>query len=135
MTEDEEIGIRAHLETDDELRPLDNGQPGFYLTGLRDIQGTFSAPLSEGVAALFAPEGEIHTLYFYGPDPKTPWWKHWFYRIRERLTDEPYPTVVLASGPARMSFHESHEDGEDVVFTGSFTSTGHWKFHDEEVNP
>lgn len=120
--------IHAQFETDDPLAPLDTGEPGFRLTGLRDVSGTFSGTLDEGVSALLAGPTNAHMLYIYGPDPNTPWWKHWFYKIRWRLFDIKYPTVVLASGPAEMTFDGPVEDGDDVVFNGEFKSTGHWDF-------
>lgn len=120
--------INASLETDDPLEPLDNGKPGFRLTGLKDVQGTFSAPLSEGVAALLGEPTDIQMLYFYGPDPNLHWWQHWFYRVRERLVGTPYPTVIRASGPARLTFDKEEVDGDDVVISGTFESTGHWDF-------
>jgi hypothetical protein len=118
------------LEGDEMITPLDNGQPGFRLTGLHDVQGTFAGSLDAGAAALLGSTTDIHELSLYGPDPNTRWWRHWFYRIRERLFDVPYPTVVLASGPATMKFTMPTEDGDDVVYEGTFTKAGKWTFRD-----
>src|SRR6478672_3977575 len=121
--------IHAHLQTNDPLEPLDNGEPGFRLTGLKDIEGTFSGTLDDGLAALLKGDDEPMTLYFYGPDPDLRWWERWFYRVRGWLAgDGEYPTVLLASGPAHMTFDGPTEDGDDAVYTGTFTSAGHWDF-------
>lgn len=133
MTEERDIHVQA--ETYDPLEPLDNGEPGLRLAGLRDVQGTFSGTLLDSIKVLEGYDKGPMQLYLYGPDPDLPRWKHWFYRIRERLTGDPYPTVCLASGPALMAFEEEHEDGDDIVMTGTFTKAGTWTFHDKEVNP
>lgn len=139
MTEEElpfvpvkEISFEA--TTGDRPEPLDNGEPGFRLTGLREVSGTFSGKLEDGLAEWLAPSTGPITMYFYGPDPDLPWWRHWYYRIREMVRGTPYPTVVLASGPATMAFEEEREDGDDIVMTGTFTKAGKWYFKDEEVN-
>jgi len=129
MTED----FHFQAETRDPLEPLDNGERGFYLTGLREVQGTFSGKLEDGLQA-WATGSTAHELYLYGPDPDLPWWKHWFYRIRERVQGTPYPTVCLAHGPATMKFDTEEEDGDDIVMTGTFTKAGVWQFKDREVN-
>jgi hypothetical protein len=132
MTEEDRFDFKA--ETSEPLAPLDNGLPGFRLDGLKDVSGTFAGELDDGVAALLGETTDIHTLYLYGPDPNIRWWRHWFYRIREAVRGTPYPTIILASGPATMQFEEKHEDEQDVIFSGTFTKAGDWYFHDKEVN-
>jgi hypothetical protein len=109
-------------------------EPGkLTLTGLSVISGTFSGSL----------EGELPwpqtptTIYFYGPDPDLPWWRHWFYRAREIIRGTPYPTVCLASGPVEMRLEGEDTDVVDgrVTMSATFTSRGDWTFHDKEVNP
>ncbi len=126
--------LHFEAETNEPLEPLDTGEPGFRLAGLREVSGTFSGPLLDGaLLAINQPPGPIE-LYLYGPDPELPWWKHWFYRIRERVRGTPYPTICLAHGPAIMDFEEPVEDGDDIVYAGTFTKAGVWKFNDREVN-
>ena len=122
-----------HFQSEaDELAPLDNGLPGFRLNGLRDVEGTFAGTLDAGVDALWgAGTKEPVTVYLYGPDPHTRWWRHWFYKIREAIRGTPYPTIVLASGPATINFDDEYEDGNDIVFSGSFTKAGTWDIHEE----
>lgn len=127
----EEINFEA--TTGDRLQPLDD-EPGFYLSGLRDVSGTFSGLLDMNGDWPAPPSGPVQ-MYLYGPDPALPRWRHWFYRVREIVRGTPYPTVVLASGPAFMRLDtETEKDGE-IVMTGTFTKAGTWTFNDEEVNP
>jgi hypothetical protein len=112
------------------IEPLDSGQPGFRLAGLHDVQGTFEGTLNDGVLAAWAPGPVIVELW--GP-PTLPWWKHWFYCLRETVRGTPYPSVLFAKGPATFKVDEEKEDGGDVVMSGTFTKTGKW-FIDKEVN-
>lgn len=116
-------------ESNERLEPLDDGKPGFRLGGLREVQGTFSGRLEDGAALAIGATGPVE-LYLYGPDPDIPGWKRWFYRVLDRIGWMPYPTVVLASGPATFDMVKEREDGEDIVFEGSFTKAGKWTFHE-----
>ena len=111
---------------------LDNGQPGFRLGGLRDVQGTFEGKLDDGVIATWTP-GPVE-VSLWGPDPDLPWWKHWFYRLREATRGTAYPTVLFAQGPAIFRVNEEKEDNDDIVLSGTFTKAGKW-FIKGEVNP
>ena len=95
------------------------------LTPLKGVEGTFSGTFDAAPPEWIGDGTEIQMLYMYGPDPNIRWWRHWFYRIREALTGEPYPTILLASGPATLSV-ESEEIGSEVIFTGSFRASGEW---------
>ena len=112
------------------FEPLDNGLPGFRLAGMRDVQGTFEGKLNEGGFAAMNP-GPIE-VFLYGP-ATLPWWKNWFYRLRENLRGTPYPSVLIAKGPATFNIESEVDDGGDVVISGTFTKTGKWSI-DEEVN-
>lgn len=128
--------IRTYLTGEaDAIEPLDNGERGIRLRGLHAIKGTFEGTIFDGLNVLEGYEKGPMEVYFYGPDPDLPWWKHWFYRFREWLALVPYPTVVLAHGPATFKIEEEQEDDEDIVISGSFTSAGIWQFKDKEVNP
>jgi len=69
---------------------------------------------------------EIRELFFYGPDMTAPRWKHWFWRIREALGGKPYPTILLASGPATLSIDSEEPVPGVTLVSGTFTRTGEW---------
>jgi hypothetical protein len=121
MTEEDRIEVER-IEADFDQLGVDD--KGFFLTGLRDVQGTFEGSVDAAFASAFRP-GPVE-LTFYGPDPHLRWYRHWFYRLRERVTGTPYPTIPLASGPATFTVGEAVEEGDDVVIRGSFTSAGTW---------
>ena len=54
------------------------------------------------------------------------------YRIRRRLRGTEYPTIILASGPARFEFDAESEDDNDVVISGHFTKMGDWYIHERK---
>ena len=116
----------------DSLEPLDNGEPGFRLAGLRDVQGAFEGKLDDGFMAAWA-SGPIEVC-LYGPDPDLPWWKHWFYRLRKHYRGTPYPTILIAKGPATFKVEEERDDGGDIVISGTFTKAGKWAIGKKEVN-
>lgn len=121
-----------HFEAEsyDRLEPLDNGKPGFRLGGMREVEGSFSGRFDDALSAWLGHDEPV-VLSLWGPDPDLPWWKHWFYRIRQALGGQPYPHICLASGPANLKFEKEYEDGEDIVMTGSFTKAGVWTFHND----
>ena len=132
--EDDEV--RVSMTGNSPIEPLDDGTPGLKLRGLRDVTGTFSGSLENAASILSAfdePDKPL-TMYLYGPDPNIRWWRDWFYRLRRVVRGTPYPSIVLASGPATMKLEETREDDGDVVFEGSFTKAGEWTFVHKEVN-
>ena len=121
------------MRTPNDPTPDENRQ---WVQGLKDISGTFTGLLGDDIIGL-ARHDEPQMMYFYGPDPKVTgsWWRHRFYLVRELLfrgsrwlPEMPYPTAVIASGPAHITYDEPYEseDGATVI-TGSFTKTGEWK--------
>jgi len=114
----------------DAFKPLDNGQPGFMLSGLRDVGGTFEGKLEDGVFAAWAP-GPVE-VSLYGP-ASFPWWQDWFYRLREITRGTPYPTALIAHGPAVFRLEEEKEDGDDIVLSGTFTKAGKWFIKGETI--
>jgi hypothetical protein len=88
-----------------------------YLSGLRDVQGTFSGNLNmdSSLMEMFYPDG-VQTIYIYGPR-RGNLIQHWFWKIRERLFDIPYPSEVIFSGPAEFTMTT---DNDNVTATGTF---------------
>jgi hypothetical protein len=73
------------------------------LTGLKDIQGTFTGlmDMNDGMTELFTGDG-TQMVYFYA-SRKGNLIQHWFWTIRERLFKISYPTELIFSGPATFT--------------------------------
>lgn len=97
-----------------------------YLTGLRDISGTFSGLLDgDGSTRLFADPPEETELNLYA-HARPAWWgrlKHWLLR-------EPWPEYVVSSGRVRWTTIEA----VDGTVEGSFYYVGPVTLHAQPVS-
>jgi hypothetical protein len=94
-----------------------------YLSGLKDIHGTFSGPFSSDASNEILYGDSLTTVYLYAP-ARLPWYKAWWIRLRGKE----WPTEVIASGPAiidtSMAYRQVGEDKGKI--TGTFNSAGAW---------
>jgi len=96
------------------------------ITPLKSVEGTFSGAFDSMPPEWVGDGTEIREMFFYGPDMTVPRWRRWFWRIREAIGGEPYPTILLASGPARLDVSTEEPVPGVVLVTGGFTRTGEW---------
>jgi hypothetical protein len=99
---------------------FDPDKPAPYLTGIRDIHGTFAGRMTDWPDDLGVSDGPVE-IYLYGP-ARLPWYKAWWVRFRE----QEWPEEVIAQGPAYHDVTTYRFGDDDVRITGTFRSSGNW---------